>query len=98
MTSATPIHPAAPDNEGRPESFAQRRPVTAFLLLAFGIGWPVLGIPLIMGLQATPFLLLLVFLAVLRSALVVTLWRTGRAQSDGCSPERPPGRASRSRD
>jgi hypothetical protein len=55
MTRATPIQPAASDNEGRPESFAQRRPVTAFLLLAFGIGWPVLGIPLIMGLQATPF-------------------------------------------
>jgi hypothetical protein len=29
MTSATPIQPAASDNEGRPESFAQQRPVIA---------------------------------------------------------------------
>ena len=72
MTSATPIQPAASDNEGRPESFVQRRPVTAFLLLAFGIGWPGLGIPLIMGLPAAPFLLLLVFVALLDSALLVT--------------------------
>jgi uncharacterized protein len=72
MTSATPIQPAASDNEGRPESFVQRRPVTAFLLLAFAIGLPGLGIPLIMGLPAAPFLLLLVFVALFGSALVVT--------------------------
>jgi membrane protease YdiL (CAAX protease family) len=72
MTSATPIQPAAADNEGRPERFVQRRPVTAFLLLAFGIGLPGLAIPLIMGLPAAPFLLLLVFVALLGSAVVVT--------------------------
>jgi uncharacterized protein len=72
MASAIPIQPAASDNEGRPKSFVQRRPVTAFLLLAFGIGWPGLGIPLIMGLPAAPFLLLLVFVALLGSALIVT--------------------------
>lgn len=72
MTSATPLQPAASDNEGRPDSFVRRRPVTVFLLLAFGIGWPGLGIPLIMGLPAAPFLLLLVFVALLGSALVVT--------------------------
>jgi hypothetical protein len=57
MTSATPIQPAASDDEGRPQSFVQRRPMAAFLLLAFGIGWPGPGIPLIMGLPAAPFVL-----------------------------------------
>jgi membrane protease YdiL (CAAX protease family) len=41
-------------------------------VLALGLGWLGLGIPLALGLPLAPFLLLLVFVALLGSALVVT--------------------------
>jgi membrane protease YdiL (CAAX protease family) len=46
--------------------------MTAFVLLAFGIGWPALIAPLLAGIPVSPFLLLLVFVALLGPALVVT--------------------------
>ncbi|MGH3459507.1 CPBP family intramembrane glutamic endopeptidase [Aeromicrobium sp.] len=49
-----------------------RRPVTVFLLLALAIGLPVLAIPVVLGLPTEPFLLVLVFVALLGSALLVT--------------------------
>jgi membrane protease YdiL (CAAX protease family) len=55
-------------------TFAQRRPLAAFLLLAFLIGVPGLVIPLLVGIPLMPFLLLLVFVALLGSSLLVT-WK-----------------------
>jgi membrane protease YdiL (CAAX protease family) len=52
--------------------FARRRPVTAFLIAAFGIGWSLLTVPLVAGAPADFFLLALVFFALLAPALVVT--------------------------
>jgi uncharacterized protein len=56
---------------------ARRRPLTTFLLLAFGIGWPALMIPVVSELPAEPFLLVLLFLALLGPALLVTRWTDG---------------------
>lgn len=55
-----------------PERFMRRRPVAAFVTLAFGIGWPVVTVPLLAGMPADPFLLVLVFAGLLVPALVVT--------------------------
>jgi uncharacterized protein len=54
-----------------------RRPLTAFLLLAFGIGWPALMVPAVSDLPPEPFLLVLLFLALLGPALLVTRWVDG---------------------
>jgi uncharacterized protein len=62
----------APDRQAEPKSFTRRRPVTAFLALAFAIGYPMLTVPLLVGVPADPFLLGLVFLALLAPALVVS--------------------------
>ncbi len=55
----------------------RRRPLTAFLLLAYGIGWPALMVPVVTDLPAEPFLLVLLFLALLGPALLVTRWVDG---------------------
>jgi uncharacterized protein len=62
----------APEREAELESFTRRRPVTMFLALAFAIGYPMLTVPLLAGVPADPFLLGLVFLALLAPALVVS--------------------------
>jgi len=67
MTATT-----APPQTGERESFARRRPMTTFLALAFGIGWPMITVPLLAGMPADPFLLGLVFIALLAPALVIT--------------------------
>lgn len=51
--------------------------MTAFLLLAYGIGWPALMVPVVTDLPAEPFLLVLLFLALLGPALLVTRWADG---------------------
>lgn len=56
----------------RRESIARRRPMTTFLALVFGIGWPMLTLPLLAGVPADPFLLGLVFIGLLAPALFVT--------------------------
>lgn len=53
-------------------TIARRRPMTTFLALVFGIGWPMLAVPLLAGIPSDPFLLGLVFIALLAPALVVT--------------------------
>ena len=49
-----------------------RRPVTAFVMMAFAIGWPALMVPVVTELPSEPFLLVLLFLALLGPALLVT--------------------------
>ncbi|HEU5455161.1 MAG TPA: type II CAAX endopeptidase family protein [Nocardioides sp.] len=56
---------------------ARRRPLTAFLLLAYGIGWPALMVPVVTDLPPEPSLLVLLFLALLGPALLVTRWVDG---------------------
>lgn len=65
-TTAAPPQPAAPT------SIVRRRPLTTFLALAFGLGWPMLALPLVAGLPADPFLLALVLVALLAPALALT--------------------------
>ena len=76
MTSATPIEQRSSDGAERRQSrfasFARRRPITAFVLVSFGISWPVLAIPVIKGLPVEPFALVLTWFALLGPALVVT--------------------------
>jgi hypothetical protein len=69
-------HRAAPP--GRFASLAQRRPITTFLIWALGIGWPLLTVPIAAGVEASPFLILLVFVALLAPALVITRATGGR--------------------
>jgi uncharacterized protein len=56
---------------------AHRRPLTTFLLIAFAVGWPALMVPAVTELPAEPFLLVLLFLALLGPALLVTRWADG---------------------
>jgi membrane protease YdiL (CAAX protease family) len=72
MTGATPIQSETADRGQPGESFAQRYPITAFLVLALGVGWVGLSIPLLVGIPMAPFLLVMVFVALLGSALLVT--------------------------
>lgn len=65
-----------PEAHGR-ESLARRRPVLTFLVLAFGIGWPALAIPVIAEVSSEPFLLVFLFAALLAPALLVTRWADG---------------------
>ena len=55
-----------------PDSLARRRPLTFFLALVFGIGWPMLVLPLLAGLPPDPFVLGLVLLGLLAPALLVS--------------------------
>jgi membrane protease YdiL (CAAX protease family) len=66
-----------PVHEVERVGIARRRPMTTFLVLAFGIGWPSVAIPLLAGVPADPFLLVLVFLGLLTPALVVTRLASG---------------------
>lgn len=52
--------------------FAQRRPITAYLVGALGIGLPMLVIPAVAGIPMMPFLLPMTYIGFLGSALVVT--------------------------
>jgi membrane protease YdiL (CAAX protease family) len=45
--------------------------------LSLGLGWPVLAVPAIGGLPFEPFLLVLVYVVLLGSALLVTRWADG---------------------
>lgn len=63
---------------GRFASLAQRRPITTFLIWALGLGWALLAVPIFAGVEASPFLLLLVFVALLAPALVITRATGGR--------------------
>ena len=60
------------------DGFARRRPLTAFLILAFGIGWPVLAIPAIIDAPGEIFLIALVFLGLLGPALLLSRAAHGR--------------------
>jgi uncharacterized protein len=66
-TSSAPTTIAA-----EPETVARRRPMTTFLALVFGVGWPMLTLPLLVGVPSDPFLLGLVFIALVAPAFLVT--------------------------
>ena len=66
---------------GRPPEHAvieTDRPIKPFLAVALGVGLPMLAIPAIAGIPMAPFLLGLVFLALLAPALVFTRRYEGR--------------------
>ncbi len=77
MTLSTPSGPQAPQEPGGAGGLDHRRPLTAFLLLVFGIGWPLLVVPAVADLPFEPFLLGLVFVALLGSSLLVSRWADG---------------------
>ena len=77
MTLSTPSEPQAPEGAGGRASLARRRPLTAFLLLVFGIGGPALVVPAVAGLPFEPFLLVLVYVGLLGSSLLVSRWADG---------------------
>ena len=56
----------------RAGALARRRPLTMFVLLAFGLGWPALSIPLVADVPTEPFLLLLSYVGLFGSAVLVT--------------------------
>ena len=56
---------------------ARSRPLTTFLLIAFAVGWPALMVPVVTELPPEPFLLVLLFLALLGPTLLVTRWADG---------------------
>jgi membrane protease YdiL (CAAX protease family) len=63
------------DRVGLP-AIARRRPVAVFLVLGIGTGWASLAVPVVTGLPAMPFLLLMLVI-LLGSALLVTGWADG---------------------
>ena len=76
--SSTPVPDSPASRQSAVTRFVARRPVAGFLLGALGIGLPLLAIPAVTGLEFAPFLLGLTFIALLGSALVVTLLSGGR--------------------
>jgi len=76
MTQRDPTERTSSDGleaqQGGFTGFARRRPISAFLVLALGIGWPVLAIPAVIDAPGEPFLLLLVYVGLLTPALIVT--------------------------
>ena len=60
-------------------SGTEGRPLKSFLLLALGIGLSLLTIPLIIGVPMSPFLLGMVFIALLAPALIITRRADGPA-------------------
>ncbi len=68
--------PARTEHRGH---LARRHPLALFLLIAFTIGVPGLVLPLLAGVPQAPFLLLLVFVALLGSSVLVTWLADGRA-------------------
>ncbi len=76
MAEASPTEPGSPNAlERRPSRlarFGQRRPITAFLVGALGIGLPLLVIPAVAGIPLMPFVLPMTYIAFLGSALAVT--------------------------
>ncbi|MFC4903998.1 CPBP family intramembrane glutamic endopeptidase [Kocuria oceani] len=71
MTPSTPA-PRDTGRRSRDGSPARRRPVTVFLLLALGLGWAALTVPVVIGAPVESFLLAMTFVALLGSALLVT--------------------------
>ncbi len=65
------------DTAARQETLARRRPVATFALMAFAIGLPALSVPAVTDAPSEPFLLVLLFLALLGPALLVTRWADG---------------------
>jgi uncharacterized protein len=57
--------------------FARRRPVTTFLIIALGLGLPLLGFAAMAGLAQEPFLLVTCYAGLAGGALLVTRWVEG---------------------
>ena len=66
----------APNTSGGPSTglrgLAARHPLAAFLVPALIIGWVAVGVPAALGVDYSPFLLVVVFLGLLAPALLVT--------------------------
>jgi membrane protease YdiL (CAAX protease family) len=71
MSTAGTARPTALGPPSPQEPFVRRRPLTAFLVLVFGIGGTGLALPVVLDIPADPFLLLLL-VALTGAALVVT--------------------------
>lgn len=56
---------------------AARRPLTVFLALALGVGWPVLVLPVVLAWPIEPSLLVLTYVVLLGSAILVSRWADG---------------------
>jgi uncharacterized protein len=74
--SSAPTHTSHGWSGGRFPTFARRHPVAAFLVLALGLGWTVLTVPLLVGLPQDPFKLVMI-VGLLGPALLVTRWTGG---------------------
>ena len=78
--------PARPVASSGFRGWAGRRPLTAFLVLVFGIGWPLLSVPALAGhgvipggdIPQEPFALAITLLVMLPAALWVTAAADGR--------------------
>src|SRR4051794_19950568 len=69
----TPRAPLLTDPpRGRVTTFARRRPIAAFLLGAYGLGWPLLTLTTVTGWGRTPLGVAFTYGALLGSALVVS--------------------------
>jgi hypothetical protein len=79
MASAAPFPAGSPLGAEHRGNFAQRYPLTMFLVLAFAIGVPGIVIPLLLGVPSALGVLWLVFVALLGSSLLVTWLADGRA-------------------
>ena len=71
MSTAGTARPTALGPSTPQEPFVRRHPLTAFLLLVFGVGGTGLALPVVIAIPADPFLLLLL-VALTGAALVVT--------------------------
>ena len=71
--------PVRPGGEESTASEEVTRPLRPFLLVAFGLAWPILSSAAVSGLPFEPFVLVVVYVALLAPAL----WATRRADGPG---------------
>ena len=78
MSTGTPTNRAAREHPPDQAPVDPGRPLKPFLAVAVGVGLPMLALPAIAGIQMAPFLLGLVYFALLAPALVLTRRYEGR--------------------
>lgn len=71
MTSSTAVSRISPESNAV-RRFVTSSPVTAFAIGAFGVGWPVLALPVITGMSPSAPILIATYVALAGSALLVT--------------------------
>lgn len=54
------------------KKFAQERPLTLFFIIAFLLGWPMIGLPVALSIEIAPFILLFTLIGLLGNSILIS--------------------------